>query len=92
MRPHFFGGGMGLMTSNHLGFADFGDFKPLPKKKCIKKDRLPKVLMGETIQQRNHQSYEIFHKPTEISSNWRVGKRKNWMLFSHIDWPWLKLG
>ena len=32
MRPHFFGGGMGLLTSNHLGFADFGDFKWLPKK------------------------------------------------------------
>ena len=87
MKPYFFGGGMGLLTSNHLGFTDLGDFKPLPKK-CIKKDRLPKVLMGETIQQRNHQSYEIFHKPTEISSDWRVGKRKKWMLFSHIGWPW----
>ena len=32
MKPYFFGGGMGLLTSNHLGFADFGDFKPLPKK------------------------------------------------------------
>lgn len=91
MKPYFFGGGMGLLTSNHLGFADFGDFKPLPKKSASKQIVSPRFWWVKPFSNAIIKVMKYFTNPPESPAIGVLESGKTgccFLILTGLGWNW----